>query len=108
MGSGVVYMTDGEKMDRALAGIRAQSGGGAESEAVSHQNHVERETRSQGEKSKLADWYQRVQPASNERSDWSGKRTIKDKVPDDIGLGFPGFETLVGKVPAAGVDPQVG
>ena len=61
-------MTDGEKIDRALAGIRGQSGGRSESEKVSQQVQPERETRRQGEKEKHADWYQRVQPPSNGRS----------------------------------------
>ena len=43
-------MTDSEKIDRALAAIRAQN-----------------ETR------RGSDWYQRVQPPSNERSDWGGR-----------------------------------
>jgi hypothetical protein len=65
-------MTDAEKIDRALAGIRAQSGGRAESEYVSKRDLPQRETRPQGEKERSPDWYNRVQPASNERSNWSG------------------------------------
>jgi hypothetical protein len=64
-------MTNAEKIDRALAGIRAERGGRAESEGVSHQQHPQRETRPPSEK-QHADWFQRVRPASNERSDWSG------------------------------------
>ncbi|HVP46109.1 MAG TPA: hypothetical protein VMT32_05980 [Bryobacteraceae bacterium] len=65
-------MASGDKMDRALAAIRSQSGGRAESEYVSKQEHPERETRPAPEKERFRDWYSRVQPASNERSDWSG------------------------------------
>lgn len=65
-------MTNVEKIEKALAGIRSQSGGRAETEIVSRHAHPERETRPQPEKERFPDWYQRVQPANNQRSDWSG------------------------------------
>jgi len=54
-------MTNAEKIDRALAGIRAQSGGRAETECVSRQAHPERETRPQSEKERNPDYYTRQQ-----------------------------------------------
>ena len=50
-----------EKIDRALAGIRAERGGRAESEGVSRAAHVERETRPQAEKERHPDYYNREQ-----------------------------------------------
>ncbi len=50
-------MTSGEKMDRALAGIRGERGGRAESEPVSRRAHPERETRPQSEKERFPDYY---------------------------------------------------
>jgi hypothetical protein len=52
-------MASGDKMARALAGIRAQSGGRAETECVSRQAHPERETRPQSEKERFPDYYTR-------------------------------------------------
>lgn len=54
-------MTNAEKIDRALAGIRAQSGGRAETECVSRHAHPERETRPQSEKERNPDYYTRQQ-----------------------------------------------
>jgi len=54
-------MTNAEKIDRALAGLRAQGGGRAESEGVSRQAHPERETRSQSEKERFPDYFTRQQ-----------------------------------------------
>jgi hypothetical protein len=65
-------MTDSEKIDRALMAVRAQYAGRAESEYVSRQAHPERETRSPGEKERAPEWFNRVQPPSNDRSDWGG------------------------------------
>jgi hypothetical protein len=52
-------MTPDEKIEKAIAGIRAQNGGRAESEGVSRQQHVQRETRPQSEKEKFPDYYNR-------------------------------------------------
>ena len=52
-------MTDTERINRALAAIRGQSGGRAESEGVSRQANPERETRPQAEKEKYPDYYNR-------------------------------------------------
>lgn len=60
-------MTDAEKIDRALAGIRAQSGGRAETETVSRQAHPERETRPQAEKERNPDYYTRQQQEGRSR-----------------------------------------
>jgi hypothetical protein len=46
---------------RYFAGVRAESGGRAESEEVSRHNHPERETRSQPEKERFPDYFQRQQ-----------------------------------------------
>jgi hypothetical protein len=60
-------MTDNEKIERALAGIRGQSGGRAESECVSRQAHPERETRPQAEKERHPDYYTRQQDKGRSR-----------------------------------------
>jgi hypothetical protein len=52
-------MTDAERIRRALAGIRGESGGRAESEGVSRRTHPERETRPQTEKERHPDYYTR-------------------------------------------------
>jgi len=44
-----------------LAGVRAENGGRAESEGVSRQAHPQRETRSQPEKERFPDYYQKQQ-----------------------------------------------
>jgi hypothetical protein len=53
------HMANGDKMDRALAGIRAERGGRSETECVSRQAHPERETRPQAEKERFPDYYNR-------------------------------------------------
>jgi hypothetical protein len=67
---------DDEALDRVLsklASVRAQCGGRSETECVSRQHQVERETRPTVERERFRDWYQRVQDCSHERvSDWSG------------------------------------
>jgi hypothetical protein len=52
-------MATGDKMDRALAGIRAERGGRAETEGVSRQQQPQRETRPQSEKEAHPDYYNR-------------------------------------------------
>jgi len=60
-------MTDKERIERALAGIRGQSGGRAETESVSRRSHPERETRPQPEKERHPDYYARQQDAGRSR-----------------------------------------
>jgi hypothetical protein len=52
-------MTDKERIERAMAGIRGASGGRAETEGVSRQAQPERETRPQAEKERHPDYYTR-------------------------------------------------
>jgi hypothetical protein len=52
-------MTDKERIDRALSGIRGESGGRADTEGVSRQAHPQRETRPQSEKERHPDYYNR-------------------------------------------------
>jgi hypothetical protein len=61
----VLHMASGEKMDRALAALRA------ETEGVSRQVHADRETRPQPQKERQAD-YQSRRVEHEGRSSWSG------------------------------------
>jgi hypothetical protein len=67
-------MTAVERIDAAMAGIRARSGGRSETEDVSRQNHPERETRPRHEKESHPDFYERTRAADGQdrASGWSG------------------------------------
>ena len=60
-------MTDKERIERALAAIRGESGGRAETEGVSRRAHPERETRPQLEKERHPDYYTRQQDGGRSR-----------------------------------------